>query len=128
MAQAFLLLFPSRTPLTCIVGKDKDTVTHGQWRQRPAARMCIQRLSVSHLPIMLLAIHPSSAAPRPCARLQDKAVRRVHKSSIEKTCTVNFGQLEGARALEMQRGMLGEGAFWGKLGRLLEGGMGLGNV
>lgn len=51
--------------VTCIVGKNKDTVTHWQWRQRPVARMCIQRLSISHLSIMPLAIHPSIAYPRP---------------------------------------------------------------
>lgn len=77
---------------------------------------------------MLLAIHPSIADPRPCARLQDKAIRKVRESSIEKTCTVNLGQLESSQALEMQQGMLGEGALWGKLGRLLEGWMWLGIV
>lgn len=60
----------------------------------------------------------SQALPhaRLCARRRDKAVRKAGKISIEKTCSVNSGELESARALEMQHGVLGEGALWGRLG------------
>lgn len=64
----------------------------------------------------------SQALPhaRLCARLRDKAVRKAGKISIEKTCSVNSGELESAQALEMQHGCwerepCGEGlggSFW----------------
>lgn len=104
-----------------IMETSRDTVTHWRCRGKPVARMSIQGPSFSHLSIMLLAIHPPRACPRPFllpgsyTRFWGQSIRKVGKTSIEKTYTVFMGPLESSRTLVMQNGIQ-LGSLVGKAG------------